>query len=106
MKEIQEALKGGSLTKVSRRIAVFVLDNLERACFMTSTDLAAQVGASEASVIRFTRALGFSGYIDFQKNLRKSYSEKVASISSSITVPSERLLKSVEKTDKIGRAHV
>ncbi len=99
VQEIKEALKGGALTKVSRSIAAFVLDNLEKACFMTSTDLAAQVGVSETSVIRFARALGFSGYIDFQKSLRRSYSEKVASISNSITVPSERLLKSVEKTD-------
>ena len=99
MKEISEALKNKSLTKVAQKIAAFILDNMEEACFMTSTEIAAQVNASEASVIRFTRALGFSGYMDFQKSLRKSYSEKVASISNNITVPAERLLKSVEKSD-------
>lgn len=98
MEEIKEALKNETLTKVSRKIAAFVLDNMDEACFMTSTDIAVRLNVSEASVIRFSKALGFSGFMDFQKNLRKSYSEKVASISSSITVPSERLLKSVSGT--------
>lgn len=99
MKEIKNALKDEKLTKVAQKIATFILDNMDEACFMTSTDIAVRLNVSEASVIRFSRALGFSGFMDFQKNLRKSYSEKVASISSSITVPSERLLKSISATD-------
>lgn len=98
MEEIREALKNGTLTKVAQKIAAFILDNMDEACFMTSTDIAGRLNISEASVIRFSRALGFSGFMDFQKSLRKSYSEKVASISSSITVPSERLLKSISDT--------
>lgn len=98
MEEIKEALKNGTLTKVARKIATFILDNMDEACFMTSTDIAVRLNVSETSVIRFSRALGFSGFMDFQKSLRKSYSEKVAKISNSITVPSERLLKSISET--------
>lgn len=99
MKEIKEALKNGTLTKIGQKIAIFVLDNMDEACFMTSTDIAVRLNVSETSVIRFSRALGFAGFMDFQKNLRKNYSEKVASISSNVTVPSERLLQSISGTD-------
>lgn len=99
MEEIREALKNGTLTKVAQKIAIFILDNMEEACFMTSTDIAVRLNVSETSVIRFSRALGFSGFMEFHKNLQKSYSERVASISSSITVPSERLLQSISGTD-------
>lgn len=60
---------------------------------MTSTDLALAIGVSESSVIRFTRTLGFDGFMDFQKALRKSYQKKVLNISSQVTVPSQRILK-------------
>ena len=96
MKEIKEAIKNTKLTKTSMIIGEFILDNISEACFMTSTDIAVKLNVSESSVIRFTRALGFMGFMEFQKNLRKSYSEKVNSISNTIIVPSERLLKSME----------
>ena len=95
MEEIKEAIKKGKLTKTAQIIADFVIDHEEEACFMTSTDIAVRLEVSESSVIRFARALGFTGFMDFQKNLRKTYSKKVASISSNITVPSERLIQSV-----------
>lgn len=106
MKEIRDALKNERLTKVSRKIAAFVLDNMDEACFMTSTEIADRLGVSETSVIRFSRALGFTGFMDFQKNLRKNYSEKIASISSSVTVPAERLLKSMSESDSEDFIHI
>lgn len=106
MKEIREALKNERLTKVSRKIAAFILDNMDEACFMTSTEIADRLEVSETSVIRFSRALGFTGFMDFQKNLRKNYSEKIASISSSVTVPAERLLKSMSESDSEDFMHI
>ena len=52
-----------------------------------------KLGVSESSVIRFSRSLGFSGFMDFQKSLRKDYQDKVLSISSTITVPAQRVVK-------------
>ena len=60
---------------------------------MTSTDIADTLGVSESSVVRFSRSLGYSGFMEFQKSLRKDYQDKVLSISSSITVPSQRVAK-------------
>lgn len=91
MKEIRELIHSASLTKTQRTIARFILDNYADACFMTSTEIATALGVSESSVIRFSRSLGFMGFMDFQKTLRKDYQDKVLSISSAITIPAQRV---------------
>ena len=95
MDKLREAMKQAKLTKTSRRIGAFILDHETDACFMTSTELAQELDVSEASVIRFARALGFSGYMEFQKNLRKSHTEKLGRISSAVAVPYDRLQASM-----------
>ena len=91
MKEIRELIRNAELTKTQKVIAGFILDHSSDACFMTSTEIAARLGVSESSVIRFSRSLGFQGFMDFQKTLRKDYQDKVLSISSTITIPSQRI---------------
>lgn len=91
MQQLKDVLKEAKLTKTSRLIGDYVLDHETDACFMTSTELAAALDVSEASVIRFARALGFSGYMEFQKYLRKSHTERLGRISSAVAVPYERL---------------
>ena len=93
MKELRETIHNATLTKTQKLIAKYVLDNSADACFMTSTDIADTLGVSESSVVRFSRSLGYSGFMEFQKSLRKDYQDKVLSISSSITVPSQRVAK-------------
>lgn len=96
MKELRDLIAGSSLTKTQVLIGDYVLDHASDVCFMTSTDLASAAGVSEASIIRFTKALGFNGFMDFQKALRSSYQKKVMNISSQITTPSQRVLKRVK----------
>lgn len=93
MKELRETIHSANLTKTQKMIGQYVLDNSADACFMTSTEIAMKLGVSESSVIRFSRSLGFSGFMDFQKSLRKDYQDKVLSISSTITVPAQRVVK-------------
>ncbi len=93
MKEMRELILNASLTKTQEKIAKFVLDNSADACFMTSTDIASRLEVSESSVIRFSRSLGFEGFMDFQKALRKDYQDKVLSISNTITIPAQRIVK-------------
>ena len=93
MKDMKELLHSAHLTKTQKIIAEYVLDNASEACFMTSTEIALKLGVSESSVIRFSRTIGFDGFMDFQKALRKDYQDKVLSISSSITIPSQRIAK-------------
>lgn len=93
MKALRDLINKTELTKTQMVIANYVLDHSSEACFMTSTDIAMALNVSESSVIRFSRSLGFQGFMDFQKSLRKEYQDKVFSISSAITVPSQRLAK-------------
>lgn len=88
------------LTKKETLIAAFVLDNFAKACFITSTDIAKRLDVSDSSVIRFTRTLGYTGFADFQKSIRKTYTERMNSVSDSITIPSERLKLSISKLDE------
>ena len=72
---MKELLHSAHLTKTQRIIAEYVLDNASEACFMTSTEIALKLGVSESSVIRFSRTIGFDGFMDFQKALRKDYQD-------------------------------
>ena len=57
MKELREIINNASLTKTQRMIAKYVLDHSSDACFMTSTEIAQELGVSESSVIRFSLSL-------------------------------------------------
>ncbi len=100
MEQLRDLMKHAKLTKTSRIIGEYVLDNETDACFMTSTEIAEKLDVSEASVIRFARALGYTGYMDFQKNLRKTHTERLGRISSAVAVPYERLQASMAHSDE------
>lgn len=100
MQKICKTLTVARLTKTERILRDFFMDKGGDCCFMTSTDIALAAGVSEASVIRFSRKLGYAGFSDFQKELRVRYQKQHAhQISENITVPYERLLKSLEHMD-------
>jgi len=59
------------LTSKGKLLAEFVLSNPDKAVFMTTRNLAAAVGASEATVVRFVRQLNYASYALFIKALRE-----------------------------------
>ena len=59
------------LTSKGKMLAEFVLSNPDKAVFMTTRKLAAAVGASEATVVRFVRQLDYASYALFIKALRE-----------------------------------
>lgn len=95
--ELRAQLMGVKLTKKEKLIAEFMLDNFAEACFITSTEIAKRLHVSDSSVIRFTRTLGYTGFMDFQRSIRKTYTERINSVSDNITTPSERLKLSIGK---------
>jgi DNA-binding MurR/RpiR family transcriptional regulator len=60
----------GSLTPKARLIGEFILDNPRKAIFMTTKELSRAAGASEATVIRFVKQIGYGGYSEFLQELR------------------------------------
>jgi DNA-binding MurR/RpiR family transcriptional regulator len=59
------------LSKNQRTLARYVLKYYESVAFATVSELAEQSGVSEATVVRFAKALDFSGYPEFQKEVRR-----------------------------------
>lgn len=71
MKIIRESTD--SMTKSEYRVAVYCLNNLSTVAFDTLDILASKIGTSTTSVIRFCRRLGYSGYKDFQDEVRSGF---------------------------------
>lgn len=90
MKDLHKIISTAKLTKVGKIIGDYILSHTTEVCFMTSTQLALELQVSEASIIRFSRAIGFTGYMDFQKYLQKCHLDTITKISSQIILPSER----------------
>ena len=57
------------LSKGQKRVAEYVLDNYDKAVFLTAARLGEVVGVSESTVVRFATQLGYKGYPEFQKAL-------------------------------------
>ena len=67
-----------SLTHSQRSVANYVLENLDVMAFVTLEDAAMKIGVSTTTVIRFARALGYSGYSDMQKDIQGEMMDKVS----------------------------
>ena len=65
-----------SLTPALVRVARYASDNPDKVIYHTVTELAEASGASEASVIRFCRDLGYSGFQEFKLALAVDLASK------------------------------
>jgi DNA-binding MurR/RpiR family transcriptional regulator len=54
-----------------KAIAKFILGNYQRVAFSTIKELARLSAASEATIVRFVKALGFTGYPEFLREIRR-----------------------------------
>lgn len=58
-------------SKGQRLIARYIIENYDRAAYMTAAKLGAIVQVSESTVVRFADELGFNGYPDLQHALQE-----------------------------------
>ena len=68
-----------SFSKGQRLIAKYVIDNYDKAAYMTASKLGAEVNVSESTVVRFANELGFEGYPEFQHSLQENVRTKLTS---------------------------
>ena len=66
-----------SLTRSEQRIASYLMVNADEAAFFTAADLAQRVDTSEATVVRFARAIGYDGFPDLRRCLQDLFRVKV-----------------------------
>ena len=66
---ISNEMKGFS--KGQKLIARFILENYDKAAFMTASKLGKTVQVSESTVVRFATQLGYEGYPSMQRALQE-----------------------------------
>ncbi|MCU1679724.1 MAG: transcriptional regulator, RpiR family [Amycolatopsis sp.] len=71
-RSLQELFAAHRFTPAQRRIAGYLIANGEEAAFLTSMELAERAEVSQPSVTRFVALLGFDGYAEFRRDLRRS----------------------------------
>jgi DNA-binding MurR/RpiR family transcriptional regulator len=68
------------LTEAQNQTARYIIDHYEESIFLTASELARKAGVSQATVIRFAQAMGFSGYPAIQKMLRQNFPERLTTV--------------------------
>jgi len=75
---IQGHMSGFS--KGKKRIGQFVLENYDKAAFMTAAKLGEAVHISESTVVRFAADMGYDGYPAMQRALQEMIRSKLTSV--------------------------
>ncbi|WP_433954548.1 MurR/RpiR family transcriptional regulator [Bacillus safensis] len=70
--------KVAGLTEAQRRIADYIVQNPMEVAFLTVDKLASKVGTSTATIMRFSAAVGYSGFSELQKELQSNMKHKAA----------------------------
>lgn len=60
-----------TFSKSQKLISTYILENYDKAAYMTASKLGAVVNVSESTVVRFAIELGFEGYPEFQHSLQE-----------------------------------
>lgn len=69
-----------SFSKGQKLLADYIMNNYDKAVFLTAAKLGKTVGVSESTVVRFATQLGYKGYPGFQKALEEMVRNKLNSI--------------------------
>lgn len=81
-KDLLAILSEGSrkFSKGQRIIAKYILNNYDKAAFMTAGRLGKIVGVSESTVVRFASELGYDGYPSMRKALQEMIRNRLTSV--------------------------
>lgn len=69
----------GGFSKGQKRIANYIIQNYDKAAFMTASKLGALAGVSESTVVRFAYEIGFEGYPSMQRALQEMIRSRLTS---------------------------
>ena len=61
--------KYGKMSKGQKLLANYIIDNYDKAVFLTAAKMGDIIGVSESTVVRFASFIGYKGYPEFQKAL-------------------------------------
>lgn len=90
-------------SKRQRMIAEYIIENYDKASYMTASKLSSEVGVSESTVVRFAAELGFDGYQKLQTSLQEVTCSKLTSVQrmefASQRIDTENVLEKVLQSD-------
>lgn len=68
------------MSKGQRIIAEYMINNYDKAAFMTASALGKTLNISESTVVRFANTLGYSGYRELQRELQEVVKNKLTTV--------------------------
>ena len=77
LREIEERMS--TFSKGQKLISNYIIENYDKAAYMTASRLGSIVHVSESTVVRFANELGFEGYPEFQHALQEIVRTKLTS---------------------------
>ena len=90
-------------SKGQKLIAKYILENYDKAAFMTAGKLGQTVGVSESTVVRFASELGYEGYPEMRKAIQEMIRSRLTSVQrievAKETIDEEKVLESVLCSD-------
>ncbi len=80
--EVINSIRDGfpDFSKGQKLIGEFIINNYDKAAFMTAATLGNTVNVSESTVVRFANHLGFNGYKDLQNELQNLVKDKFTTV--------------------------
>ena len=95
--------ENSGFSKGQKRIAKYILENYDKAAFMTAGRLGKTVGVSESTVVRFAADLGYDGYPGMRKALQDMIRNRLTSIQrievSKAALSGDNVVKAVLSSD-------
>lgn len=90
-------------SKGQRNLAAYIMENYDKAVFMTAAKLGKEVGVSESTTVRFATQLGYEGFPDFHRALEELVRNRLNSIQRmKVTyghVPQTEILNTIFQSD-------
>lgn len=68
------------MSKGQKIIAEFIINDYDKAAFMTAATLGSTLNVSESTVVRFANTLGYNGYRELQKELQEVIKNKLTTV--------------------------
>lgn len=92
-----------SLTKAERKVADYILNNVEEIVYLSITELAEKSGVGETTVIRFCKHIGLSGFQEFKLNIAREVVNPEESIHENISFDDsiEVLVQKITKENQL-----
>ena len=69
-----------SFSKGQKLLANYIMENYDKAAFITAARMGHTVGVSESTVVRFAYALGYDGYPELQRSLQELIRNRLTAV--------------------------